>query len=441
MSNEKDLKARITQVSNTPEAQAHEDAIRLQRINERRAVTPLRVDNCFADFDLEAHRASKFLKTYPPEYDWLIDGSLQQGQVGMVAAPGGIGKSFLLLQLGMTVASGTDFLNGIVSASKKGPVMAVFAEDDEATIHRRIQAIAGHCLDSAPTGDLDFSAPTPFADKAKHFDDLIVFSGVGHDMRFFEKKKENLRTTQTYEAFLARCKEIDGVSLVILDPISRFYTENENDNQTATFFASLLERIAKETGATVIAIHHTAKLSKGDEPTDKYLQQDAARGASGFVNAVRWQLNLAPLNRNKIESIGGDPERSGHYLAAKVVKKNAGPPETQFYLERGHGGVLTSFNPIEKASSKVKEQILSKLNDLAQEDKRYTLNGFLKAYGNKKNFGMGRDRLSPILDSMIESTEIVRIPVKNGSGQFAQYIFTKEVAEDMKVAEQQELPK
>lgn len=434
-------KAPVIVVPNNPATQAHEDALQQQRIAEGLANIPTLRPNCFSDFDLEAHRASRFLKTSPPAYEWLIKDSLQKGRVGMVAAPGGIGKSYLLLQLAMSVASGTDFLNGIFPVLEKGRVMALFAEDDEGNIHRRVQSIAKHSLEIASSSELDFSAPTPYANEAGLVDDLIIPSIIGHDLRFFKKEKDNYVETPLYKSFLSACKEISGLSLIVIDPVSRFFSENENDNQAATYFISLLERIAEETGATVIAIHHIAKLSRNDTSIDKYLQQDAVRGASGFVNGVRWLLLLAPLSLADIKSIGGDPKRLGHYLAARVAKNNAASLRPHFLLERGPGGVLMPFVRVDEETKDIERQIVTIIRELEDAGERIAKTSFLNDFGKKKFLGMGKDHVRPILDKMIDAGELVTVEMPNKSNRSTHYIHTKEVAKKLEVAKQRELPK
>lgn len=83
----------------------------------------------------------------PPERKWLIEGVLPMGVPGMVAAIGGAGKSMLLLDLAVKVAS-TRSSNPIPTEALGGPlvpeegVAVMFtAEDDQDEVHRRLASI------------------------------------------------------------------------------------------------------------------------------------------------------------------------------------------------------------------------------------------------------------------------------------------------------------
>ncbi|WP_268885677.1 AAA family ATPase [Fundidesulfovibrio magnetotacticus] len=134
------------------------------------------------------------------------------------------------------------------------------------------------------------------------------------------------------------------MSLIVLDPLSRFFGGNENDNTLATAFCQLLEKLAKETGAAVVCCHHVAK-GVGQTPRgfnlEAALSQEAMRGASGLTGAARWQSNIVAMPAKAAKEEIDDPDaKNGVYLAAQVSKKNYGPPESKFFLRRGAGGIL-----------------------------------------------------------------------------------------------------
>ena len=86
---------------------------------------------------------------------------------------------------------------------------------------------------------------------------------------------------------------------------------DENDNNAGTLLVSLLERICRDTGASVIMAHHTSK-GKGDQ-----LLPNAGRGASAFLGAVRWQLNLAALSHEQAAKDLGITDLEGSYLTGR----------------------------------------------------------------------------------------------------------------------------
>lgn len=82
-----------------------------------------------------------FLTTPPPRPDWVIEG-LEPGDVGIISAPGGTGKSMFCLSVGIGVASGSP-LFGQWDVDAPGDVLYLYAEDQPATVHRRLYLLGG----------------------------------------------------------------------------------------------------------------------------------------------------------------------------------------------------------------------------------------------------------------------------------------------------------
>ena len=102
----------------------------------------------------------------PPEMEWLIDGILPRRVPGLISAIGGLGKSFILLDLAMKVAGGDQgmhqekaFGGNIVH---NGKVVFFGAEDSANSMHRRIAAIGGANLRDRAAGNL-YVVPMPDA--------------------------------------------------------------------------------------------------------------------------------------------------------------------------------------------------------------------------------------------------------------------------------------
>jgi len=280
----------------------------------------------------------RFLDHQPPPLDFVSQNSLMAKTTGLIPGPGGAGKTNLFLHIGAAVATGRDILPGLFTPTGPGKVLILVAEDDEAVMHHRFAALVKELF--------------PFDEQAMQLlrQNLKIESVTGHDVRLITEKGE---PTPFFGNVLATLAEYPGQRLIILDPLSRWYGGGENDNALGTFFISLLEQVAHTTGAAVIASHHVTKkagyTSKGEFSLEEAMSQDVARGASGLTNAVRWQLNLFPLPESAAKKLLGVKEaKSGQYLAAKVSKKNYGPPEQVHFLERGWGGVFTVAAPAEQ---------------------------------------------------------------------------------------------
>jgi putative DNA primase/helicase len=72
----------------------------------------------------------------PPVREWLVSGIFPAGKPALLAAAGGIGKSFLLLELARGVAGGARHCS-LGELAKHGPAVYLTAEDDAIEVHSR----------------------------------------------------------------------------------------------------------------------------------------------------------------------------------------------------------------------------------------------------------------------------------------------------------------
>lgn len=379
--------------------------------------------SCFKIDDVNQYSSGRFLKEEPQPLSWLLKDSLPLGQFGLVVSNGGLGKSFLLLQLGYAVGGLLPFLNGLYDVSR-GKVFMVFGEDNDAVIHHRLYRIAE---------ETNKRIPLKVKGTIKHIHEVVgrnlfTKSICGEDARLMRPEGRSYAPTQAFHDLLEALKSIDDLKLVVLDPLSRFFSGDENDSTAANFFCTLMERIATETGASVIVSQHTNKAAaaangagrKGD------LVQEAIRGSSAFTNAARWQLNLAPLRDRDCKALDVGEEERHLYLEAKVTKKNFGPPERSFYMKRGEHGILKRV--ISSTSADEKKEILEKVMGIIADEeakgKRFTKRAFLESHSKRWN-GYGPAKLAKLLDQAIKEGQLVVVTGKNVRGREVAYLSAK----------------
>jgi hypothetical protein len=312
---------------------------------------------------LKAGSVARFIDKEPPTLDWVFKGTLLARTTGLLVGPGAAGKSTLALLMLVAVATGRDILPGIFTPTKAGKVLGVFAEDDETIIHHRLHAIANALFfDDEPARELLRQ-------------NMMVVSTTGHDVRFLNQSFQDLSESPFFKEVFEAIKLVDDLRLIILDPVSRYHGAEENDNGAGTYLVSLLEKIAQQTHAAVLALHHVGKRAGSEVhgfDLDAAMHQDASRGASGLTNGVRWQCNLFGLpEKNAKKSIGVSSSEPGQYLALKVCKKNYGAPESVFFLERLKGGML---KPVERTERTVEA-------DLSELVKGLVLDAVMKSEG------------------------------------------------------------
>ncbi len=197
--------------------------------------------------------------------EWIIPG-LRAGQVALVTAPGGTGKSFLLLEIAMSVACGQTLIPGL-NVTVAGRVCVLNFEDDTFDIRQRGNAILRHFL------DLD---PSP--------ENLYVASMSGQTLSLLNShggiNDEDVKWLK---------EQCQGMRLLILDPLSHCHCADENSASMMSKLVQVLKGIGQETGTGILIAHHTAKAAALNGQGD--LQQ-SARGSSALVDASRVVMTL-----------------------------------------------------------------------------------------------------------------------------------------------------
>lgn len=270
-----------------------------------------------------------WLNQEPPERNYIFtqsglsphsNGFLPQGKTAMLISPGGLGKTFALIQCAIAAATGTKWL-GTFQATRPTTVLLITAEEDEIEIWRRIRnAFFGLGLHMNPV--------------AKEFlaHHLIPLPLYGSKQRFVDKEG---KATAEFESLKRMLHHHDDCGLVILDPASYFMgPECEVDNAAATDWITLLNQLTQTPGNPAVLIaHHTNKgalrPNTGDNASS--MNQGAARGSSALVDGVRW---VAALQKKQ--------EESQDKVIFKLVKSNycSAPAPLELYRDFSHGGIL-----------------------------------------------------------------------------------------------------
>ncbi|MFB6357243.1 MAG: helicase RepA family protein [bacterium] len=270
----------------------------------------------------------------PIKYDETLPGLLP-GSAGLLVAPGSTGKGFASLQLGVSVACPEsidpffgELYDGFGSSpfdtDHSGPVSVLMAEDPSFVIHNRLHYI-GETLKEVPgVGEVTLE---------KTNENLCVGSLTGQLPRILTAGDTLSDEEKEWREKLFEWCE--NQRLVILDPLARFHSADENHNGKMTTLVQLLEQVAQETKTAIIFTHHANKQSMWSDSGD---QQSAARGASALTDAVRWQVNMCGMSEDEAQEL--DVNRRRKYVRFSLPKINFNSPIDDFWLERSRGGTL-----------------------------------------------------------------------------------------------------
>lgn len=257
--------------------------------------------------------------TEPPPQDFILPGFLA-GTVGALVAPGSTGKSMLALQLACAIASDQPQANTTgLAIERHGPVLYLNLEDPPAEIQRRLHALGGR---------LDQNARKSIAEH------LVISARMG------------VPTDLMQDKFMSGLlKAATGVRLVILDTLSRSHGLDENDNGAMSRVVSRMEMVVRQTGASLLYLHHTSKAAA---LAGQGGVAQAARGASALIDNARWCGNLVKMTPDEAKKLtdkgfDGRPisdERRGFFVRYEIGKLNYGQVENAQWYERTAGGIL-----------------------------------------------------------------------------------------------------
>ena len=190
---------------------------------------------------------SPLLSDPPPKAPPLLDGLLLQGHKMLLAGPSKAGKSFALIELCVAIAEGTSWM-GFPCA--RGKVLYVNLELDRAScIHRFRDVYAALGL-------------TP-----RHAGHIQLWNLRGKSVPMDQLAPKLIRRALT-----------GGFLAVVIDPIYKVITGDENSADQMARFCNQFDKVCTELGCAVIYCHHHSKGAQGGKRS-----MDRASGSGVFA--------------------------------------------------------------------------------------------------------------------------------------------------------------
>ena len=253
----------------------------------------------------------EFMATDWPRPEVLLgDRLLSSGQLGMLHASTGLGKTFLAEQLADSIASGESFL-GCFSTPRGGAPVIVFQLelDPEGLKQRRLTRGRGVCRQLYRTTTEQIGRPISILDDS--------------DFRAI------VRAVRSVEA-----------RLVVFDPLQELHDLPET-NETWHLMVRAFRRLSLATGAAVFVVHHEGKEST--DPKMKRSDLDADRGGTRLAGAVKLKMRLKQL------------PNGAHVLSFPKVTYGQKPADV--YVARDEHGWWIPIEPPREIGDKTLEAI------------------------------------------------------------------------------------
>lgn len=278
-----------------------------------------------------------------PPIRWLCENTIPLGVPALFAAMGGIGKSFMALDMALEIAaevigdtSGRRILGGPVV--ERGSVVVLGAEDAKDSVHRRMARIDTGGRREASLGRL-FVIPLP---------------DVGGPMPLISGGGGEFVKTAKFDALMTQLEAIPDLKLIVIDPLQAFVTADiTKDPAAGQFMWSAFAQICARTGATAIVCHHMRKegsftINSSDQA------REAIRGSTALIDGARatyalWGASDDDTKRVCTEAgVDFKPKRVVH---GAVVKSNDEHDwDIHTYL-RGEDGLLRDAHEAGKRAS------------------------------------------------------------------------------------------
>lgn len=272
------------------------------------------------------------LPTLAPE---LIKGVLRQGHKLLLAGPSKAGKSFALIELCIAIAEGKQWLGWDCA---KGRVLYVNLELDRASCLHRFKDVYT-ALEIAPNNISNV--------------DIWNLRGKSVPMDKLAPK-------------LIRRAAKKGYIAIIIDPIYKVITGDENSADQMAHFTNQFDKVATNLGAAVIYCHHHSKGAQGSKKS-----MDRASGSGVFARDPDALIDLVELELDD-NIIQQQIYRFKSSLAVEYLRKN----NNVYYMESvSQDDELNARNMEEHMAEALQESVIQQYHQQVEQG--------LKTFKNK----------------------------------------------------------
>ena len=164
-----------------------------------------------------------------PQQAWLIEPLWAYAAVGIIGGPPKCCKSWLGLDMALSVASGSPCLDQF-PVKRPGPALIFLAEDALPAVRARIEALCSH--------------------RQIHIDSLDLYVITASSLRL-----DLMQDQQRLKATLANFKP----RLLILDPLVRLHRLDENSANDISSLLGFIREMQRSYDTAIVLVHHLSK--------------------------------------------------------------------------------------------------------------------------------------------------------------------------------------
>lgn len=378
------------------------------------------------DLGLARWAPHRWMLKEKPKRKFIVEGLIMEGKPHLLAADGGVGKTFLLLDLCLKVAAaghipgqqwcGHDVVEG-------GSTILITNEDDQNELNIRLI-------------DIDPDQLTK-----KIGDDMMVVPTVD-SLGSFQLCSSDGSSSPAWNDFMELLKKQHAkkpIKLVCIDTLASSFHGDENSSQSAKEYMAQVARIKLEIGAAVVISHHVRKKGQMQGPV-KNLEEmrEAVRGSSALIGSFRVVLGAwaCPDWKKRMSGMKMEPKKASLYHFGVCKANNPEMLDGYLTLARESSGMLidvtakdvlnTSIMDDNKIAALFEDQawLLHAIKVAARDGYPYTSQSKTAANGLFKRANelppkaqMGFRRMEQIRDELVKTGKLVLCAAKGSKSR------------------------
>lgn len=183
------------------------------------------------------------------EVEWIIERHIPKGSITLVFGKGGIGKTWLLLDMARCIGIGIPFLG---YKTNKTPVIFIDFENPLAVLNTRTRKL-----------------------------------GDAEDVHFWRVNNDKMKAPKLDSKDWERYKSLPEGAVLIFDTLRASQSKDENASKEMGMIMERLKEL-RDSGFTIILLHHTAKNS-----------DNVAKGSTAIVDLADHILGLTRVKKKK----------------------------------------------------------------------------------------------------------------------------------------------
>lgn len=266
-------------------------------------------------FDAKAD-VGRLLSAAPVAREWAVDRFAPVGKVTVLAGPGGVSKSMLMLHVLVYASLGRSW--GGFSVDEPLRSLYVSYEDDTLELTKRITTLAEALRDQdSGVADLLYDVDGSIRKHMRIFaadDEAAAWLLLTKPDRFGQPERSDR------VEWLVGYIKVRSIKMLVLDPAVYTHQLEENDIADMAKYMQTLTYVAKQAQCAVVVLHHVNKAAGWNALDD--VNQSSLRGASSFADNARSVGVVVNLPRKDAEQYGINGDDANKFAVFKHVKHN-----------------------------------------------------------------------------------------------------------------------